>query len=246
MSETDDREKELKALAARLGVEISDFPLLDRALTHASYAAEVDHPLPDYESLEFLGDAVLGLAVGHHLFEAFPNRTPGEYSKMRAGLVNRRSVARAAGELGIARAIRLGKGEELSGGRQRISLIADCLEALIAAVYLDCGWDIARAFVARVFAHELARAHELDRVWDFKSRLQDFCQARHYPLPHFEVVRSEGPDHKKEFEVEVSIGKQPLGRGRGPTKKEAAQFAARAALESIAAQNGSQDTCPPV
>ncbi len=235
MCEQGTREDELRGLASRLGLEIHDLGLLDRALTHSSASAEWPHPLPDYESLEFLGDAVLGLAVGHDLFEKFPERTPGEYSRMRAGLVNRRSVARVAGELGIARVIRLGRGEESSGGRQRTSLIADCLEALIAAVYLDQGWEVARAFVVRVFAHELERAHELDRVWDFKSRLQDYCQANHIPLPHFEVVCSEGPDHKKEFEVEVTIQGKALGRGRGSTKKEAEQNAAGAALNQIEA-----------
>ncbi len=227
-----EREPLLHELAARLGLEVKDVSLFERALTHASVASESPEPTRDYESLEFLGDAVLGLVVAHHLFEVFPDRTPGEYSKMRAGLVNRRSVARAANELGLAQYIRLGKGEELAGGRQRIALVADCLEALIAAVYLDSGWDTVRSFIARVFAHELSRAHDVERVWDYKSRLQDRCQAKRLPLPQFVVILSEGPDHKKEFEVEVSIDGIPSGRGRGHTKKEAEQHAARAALES--------------
>jgi ribonuclease III len=229
-----DRETELFALATRLGIEINDVSPFDRALTHASAAAETSVPAPDYESLEFLGDAVLGMAVAHHLFETLPDRTPGEYSKMRAGLVNRRSVGRVATELGIASAILLGKGEEVAGGRQRIALLADCLEALIAAVYLDSGWDTARAFVVRIFQHELNRAHAADQVWDYKSRLQDYCQARRIPLPQFTVVRSEGPDHRKEFELGVSICGVPMGYGRGHTKKEAEQHAAKAALENEA------------
>lgn len=228
----DERETVLRELAVRIGIEVKDFALFDRALTHASVASEASEPIHDYESLEFLGDAVLGLAVAHHLFEAFPDRTPGEYSKMRAGLVNRRSVARAADGIGLAPYVRLGKGEELAGGRQRISLVADCLESLIAAVYLDSGWEAARAFIVRVFAQELGRAQDGDRIWDYKSRLQDRCQAKRLPLPHFSVVHSEGPDHKKEFVVEVSIAGTPQGRGRGHTKKEAEQQAARAALET--------------
>jgi len=232
MADRDGRAAELNALLGRLGLPIHDPTLYDHALTHASRVAESDEDLGDYESLEFLGDAVLGLAVSHHLFKTLPDRTPGEYSRMRAGLVNRRTVARVARELDIAPAIRLGKGEERSGGRERTSLIADCLESLIGAIYLDSGWQVAHDFVIRAFADELGRAHEADRVWDFKSRLQNYCQAEHIDLPNFRVVRSEGPDHEKEFEIEVHLRGQAVGRGRGLSKKEAEQRAARQALEN--------------
>jgi ribonuclease-3 len=228
-----EREAELRALASRLGYTMRDVSVFDRALTHASIFAEAGAPGKDYESLEFLGDAVLGLAVAHHLFETLPDRTPGEYSRMRAGLVNRKNAARVGLALDIAPVIRLGKGEELSGGRGRISLIADCLEALIGAIYLDSGWECARDFVVRAFHGELERAHQIDRVWDFKSRLQNHCQAEHIPLPVFELIRSEGPDHKKEFEVMVWVNGEPAGTGRGPSKKEAGQSAARATLEKL-------------
>ncbi len=231
MSDHEARFGELHELALRLGIAVGDVALFDRALTHASIVAEADAPAQDYEALEFLGDAVLGLAAAHALFETLPDRTPGEYSRMRAGLVNRDAVARVAKELDIAPAIRLGRGEELSGGRQRTALIADCLEALIGAVYLDSGWEAAREFVVRVFGQEIVRARRQDRVWDFKSRLQNFCQGERIPLPKFEVIRSEGPDHEKEFEVRVLVRGEPAGTGRGSTKKEAAQNAAREALE---------------
>lgn len=225
------REEELRDLAQRLGVTIQNVTLYDRALTHSSLVSEGSGPALDYESLEFLGDAVLGLAVAHHLFETTPDRTPGEYSRIRAILVNRGCVARVAQKLEISPAIRLGRGEELSGGRQRASLLADCLEALIGAVYLDCGWTVANEFVVRIFGNELDRAHELDRAWDFKSRLQNYCQAKRIPLPQFILVHSEGPDHCKEFEVEVHLRDTAMGSGRGMTKKEAEQNAAREALE---------------
>ncbi len=217
-------------MAARLGFEIHDILLFDRALTHASMAAEVAGPMHDYESLEFLGDAVLGLAVAHYLYEVLPDRSPGEYSRLRAGLVNRRAVARVARELDIAPAIQLGKGEEMSGGRQRTALVSDCLESLIGALYLDSGWEVARAFVVRVFSDEFERSLKSGQVWDYKSRLQNYCQGKRLGLPRFELVRSEGPDHKKEFEVQVLIQDKPLGCGRGSTKKEAEQHAAREAL----------------
>jgi len=228
-----ERKAELCALAHRLGFSIHNADLFDHALTHASIYVDASGPGKDYESLEFLGDAVLGLAVAHHLFEALPDRTPGEYSRMRAGLVNRKNAARVGLELDIAPAIRLGKGEELSGGRGRISLIADCIEALIGAIYLDSGWECERDFVVRIFRGELDRAHEFNRVWDFKSRLQNHCQAEHIGLPVFELIRSDGPDHKKEFEIMAWVGGVPSGTGRGASKKEAEQNAARAALEQL-------------
>lgn len=232
MDDRDARSEVLRALAARLGIDVHDFALFDRALTHASLVAESVEATSDYEALEFLGDAVLGLAVAHRLFELTPERTPGDYSRLRAGLVNRGCVARVAQALDLGPVIRLGKGEELSGGRERTALLADCLEALIGAVYLDSGWETARAFVDRIFEEEIAQCLRQERVWDYKSRLQNYCQAQHMPLPQFDVIRSEGPDHCKEFEVEVALRGRPVGRGRGATKKEAEQQAARAALES--------------
>ncbi len=225
------RARELRHLAERLGVQFKDWGLLDRALTHASISGETAAPVPDYETLEFLGDAVLGLAAAEHLYEVVPDRTPGEYSRMRAALVNRRCLARIARTLDLAPAIRLGKGEEQAGGRSRAALLADCLEAVIGAIYRDRGWRPAREFVERVFADEFGRAEALDRVWDYKSRLQHYCQAERIPLPVFQVVRSEGPDHRKEFEVEVLLDGEAAGLGRGLSKKEAEQDAARAALE---------------
>lgn len=226
----DDRAQALASLAARLGVSFRDLSLLDQALTHASVVCEVEGDLADYESLEFLGDAALGLAIADGLYAHLPDLSPGEYSRMRAGMVNRRSLAQLAQDLEIAPLIRLGKGEELSGGRHRTSLLADCLEALIGAIYLDQGWNTVRDFVLRVFAPELEQAGTTDKIWDYKSRLQHYCQAEHMPLPSFVVVTSRGPDHLKEFEVEVLLRGQPAGRGTGMSKKEAEQNAARAAL----------------
>ncbi|NIA13212.1 MAG: ribonuclease III [Nitrospiraceae bacterium] len=225
------RDEELSGLCSRLDLGIRDLALLDRALTHASILPENEESTHDYESLEFLGDAVLGLAVAHYLYEHVPDRAPGDYSRMRAGLVNRRCLAQVATELDIAPAIRLGKGEEMAGGRKRKALLADCLEALIGAIYLDRGWEAVREFVARAFEEQFGHELAAERVWDFKSLLQNYCQAKRIPLPEFTVVRSEGPDHRKEFEVEVSLGGAPIGRGRGTTKKEAEQNAAREALE---------------
>jgi len=232
------RAEALERVCSVLGFRIENLELLDRALTHASLVTESRETIQDYEALEFVGDAVLGLAVARYLYEHVPDRTPGEYSRMRAGLVNRRCLARIADGLDIAPAIRLGKGEELSGGRRRRSLLADCLEALIGVVYLERGEEAARGFVSRIIEPEFERELTSDRVWDYKSRLQNYCQALRIGLPVFEVVRAAGPDHKKEFEVEVLLEGAPSGRGKGPTKKEAEQNAARVALEREGERGG--------
>lgn len=221
----------LRSLAARLGINVNDYALLDRALTHASASADVSDTLHDYESLEFVGDAVLGLAVAHHLFQQQPNRGPGDYTKMRACVVNRKTLAYRAGQLDIGSTVLLGKGEERAGGRKRSALLADCMEAVIGALYLDQGWEAAKDFVERVFETELNEAQLASTVWDFRSMLQIYCQSKQLSLPDFVVVSAKGPDHKKEFEVEVSLRGEVVGRGRGTTKKEAEQEAAHMALK---------------
>lgn len=224
------RSEALRAFAHALGVDIGDVELFDRALTHASIAADGPDAPPDYESLEFLGDAVLGLAAAHYLFKTLPGLTPGEYTRLRAALVNRDSVARVGAALELAPLVRLGRGEELSGGRQRRALLADCLEAFIGAVYLDSGWATARGLVERLFSAEFARAQHTAIRGDSKSRLQEFCQARQWGLPDFVVVEEAGPDHDKHFTVEVIVEGKAVGRGEGRSKKSAHQDAARAAL----------------
>lgn len=230
MTEHEERVAELEGLATRLGYTMRDATIYDRALTHASSLPDDAPGTLDYESLEFLGDAVLGLAIAHHLFEMMPDRRPGDYSRVRAGLVNRKCVARVGQHLDIAPHIRLGKGEEQSGGRSRTALVADCMEALIGAIYLDQGYEAAHEFVTRVFAQDVEAARHSNLHGDYKSRLQNYCQAQRISLPRFSLVRSEGPDHQKTFEVEVTIRDLSMGRGIGTTIKGAEQEAAREAL----------------
>lgn len=230
MRDDNDRVAELHRLAARLGYTMRNVTLFDRALTHASSLPGEAPGVLDYESLEFLGDAVLGLAIAHHLFESMPDRRPGDYSRLRAGLVNRKSVARVGRALDIAPYIRLGKGEEQAGGRTRTALVADCMEALIGALYLDQGYEAAQHFVVAAFAGQVEAARRSQIHGDYKSRLQNHCQSLRIGLPQFKVIRSEGPDHQKSFEVEVMVRDTASGRGTGPTIKEAEQAAAREAL----------------
>lgn len=227
------RDAALRAFAHEHGVDVGDVELFDRALTHASIAADGPDAPPDYESLEFLGDAVLGLAAAHYLFKTLPGLTPGEYTRLRAALVNRDSVARVGTQMNLAPLVRLGRGEEMSGGRHRRALIADCLEAFIGAVYLDSGWATARGFVERLFSAEFARAQVTAISGDSKSRLQEYCQARQWSLPEFVVVEESGPDHDKHFTIEVRVDGQPRGCGEGRSKKSAQQEAARAALHLL-------------
>ncbi|MFA7692662.1 MAG: ribonuclease III [Candidatus Hydrogenedentes bacterium] len=223
----------LRELTEALGLKLPSYEALDEALTHASCLCEPDsEELRCYESLEFLGDAVLDLAVSDFLFNRFPDGNPGRFTEMRATIVNRNSVAEVARRLGIGAYIRLSKGEEVLNGRNRLSLLADSLEAVIGAVYQTLGWAAAHAFICDAFASELNQVRMEAPVWDYKSKLQHYCQAQHIALPHF-VTKDEGPDHKKVFFVDVFVQDQHLGSGRGSSKKEAEQRAAQQALHMI-------------
>lgn len=232
MGEKSSRNEELRALGSRLGLDLGSFNLLDRAVTHASAVGDRPEFSGNNESLEFLGDAVLGLAVADWLHEHVPNLSPGQYTQMRARVVNKQTLARVAKGLDIGSAVRLSRGEESSGGRDRQGLLADCLEAVVGAVFLGEGWETAKRFVVRILENELRAAPESRGEWDYRSQLQNYCQARQWPLPVFDVVAESGPDHQKTFEVAVTLHDRVVGIGHGNTKKEAEQCAARAALES--------------
>ncbi len=231
MSDSASREAELGALVSRLGLSLSGLRLLDRALTHASALGDFPELAGNNESLEFLGDAVLGLAVAQWLYEHVPDLSPGQYTQMRARVVNRHSLANSAEAIDLGRFVRLGRGEESAGGRRRPALLADCFEAMVGAVFLEAGWPAARDFVIRILGNELEAAPHTAKEWDYRSQLQIFCQSRQWPLPEFEVTSESGPDHKKTFEVTVKVRGQVAGTGRGKTKKDAEQDAAKAALD---------------
>ena len=226
------RETELRALVSRLGLSLGSIHLLNRALTHASVVGDFPDATGNNESLEFLGDAVLGLAVAEWLYAQVPDLAPGEYTQMRAQVVNKRSLATVAESLELGAHVRMSRGEESAGGRHRQGLLADCFEAMVGAVFLDAGWTAARDFVVRCLRAELEAAPHSAGDWDYRSQLQNFCQARQWPLPEFVVTSESGPDHRKVFEVTVKVRGAAAGSGRGATKKEAEQSAARAALRS--------------
>ena len=225
----------LQALQDRLGHRFGQPALLSEALRHSSFVNEQGDPdLRDNERLEFLGDAVLNLIVGLMLMERYPTRPEGELSQMRANLVNERQLARIAVSLALGDCLLLGKGEAQDSGFRKESILADTLEALVAAVFLDGGYTAAANLVRRHFADPVERIcrPEVDR--DHKSRLQELAQSAHKTLPQYRILETSGPDHAKIFEVELRID-DVVTRGLGKSKKAAEQDAARQALTLLAA-----------
>ena len=222
-------------LEAALGYVFHDARGLERALTHRSYLNEPKHgePSEDNERLEFLGDAVLTLIVSEALAHRHPEAAEGALSKMRSRLVSEAALAQVAQRLGLGAYMRLGRGEELSGGREKRSLLANVMEALIAAVYQDGGYDAARRVMVAVLEPELAEIGDGGIGIDYKTQVQERCQQQLGLLPDYRVCRESGPDHRKVFHVELSIAGQLYGEGTGTTKKEAEQQAAMAAWERL-------------
>lgn len=217
-------------LLQALQVEVES-ELLDRALMHRSYAYE-NGGLPTNERLEFLGDSVLGLIVTDTLFRSYPDLPEGQLAKLRAAVVNMRALAGVARGLDLGAYVRLGKGEEGTGGRDKSSILADTLEAVIGAVYLDQGLAVADKLVHRLFDPLIARAARLGAGLDWKTSLQELTAAEMLGVPEYHVEES-GPDHQKFFRAYVRIGSQTYGQGEGRSKKEAEQQAAEAAWTGI-------------
>jgi ribonuclease-3 len=221
-------------LEKRLGVVFADRATALAALTHKSYVNEHRAGASgDNERLEFLGDAVIDLAVSHRLMERFPGAREGDLSKMRAAVVDEQGLAAMARDVDLGALLRLGRGEELTGGRRKASLLADAMEAVVAAVYLGDGLDGVLALVDRFLGEAFARAAAgtLDR--DYKTQLQEQAQSRLRATPRYRVVAELGPDHAKIFEVEVDLRGEVLGRGAGRSKKDAEQAAAKLAIEAL-------------
>lgn len=221
-------EMQVRALERKLLISFPDQSLGLAALTHKSYTNEHrEDSASDNERLEFLGDAVIDLAISHRLMERFPTASEGELSKLRALIVNEEGLAKVARRLGLGDLLLLGRGEELTGGRTKNSVLADALEAVIGAVYLSSGWDKVMELVDRHFAEALQGVAEGRSGQDYKTRLQEEVQNRLRLSPKYRVISETGPDHEKVFEVEVSINSELSARGTGRSKKEAEQAAAR-------------------
>jgi ribonuclease III len=224
------------SIEASLGYRFRRRELLDLALTHPSHAHEADAP-GDYERLEFLGDALLGAVAADWLYRGRPDRPEGELSKLKSFLVARPALAAHARELGLGEALRLGVGEERSGGRQKDSLLADSLEAVFGAVFLDGGFAAVEAAI-RPLLERTAGGQVGPRHFDAKTRLQERVQASGGALPRYRLVAEVGPDHDKTFQVECLLDGRAAGRGEGRSKKVAEQEAAAAALVELERAGG--------
>jgi ribonuclease-3 len=221
-----------KALDRALGVRFRDGALRETALTHRSFAFEQDLPVNN-ERLEFLGDAVLGLVVTDMAFRELPGMPEGELAKLRAAVVNMTALADVARDLRVGEHVRLGKGEEMSGGRDKASILADALEAIIGAVYLDRGLDTARKMIERLFRPRMIAYVRGEGGRDYKTILQELASSDLRALPEYRIVER-GPDHQKEFTATVHLLGEPWGTGSGRSKKEAEQRAAHEAYRRLA------------
>jgi ribonuclease III len=229
---------ELEPLERRIGYRFRDRGVLEHALTHRSRVHEdASGGVFDNESMEFLGDSVLGFVIADMLFREFPQHNEGQKSKLKASIVSAASLARLGEKIDIGHYLILGRGEEKTGGRQKHALIADCYEALIAAIYLDGGIESARGFIGRQFADLIDEARRTGAhaafTEDYKSALQEWLQSHDRGLPAYRLAAEIGPAHRRLFDVEVLVDGEPIGRGEGKSKKEAAQAAAKLALERL-------------
>jgi ribonuclease-3 len=223
-------------LQNRLAYNFRDENLLRLALTHPSVAHEQNHPLPHNQRLEFLGDSVLGLVLSRELYEKFPGADEGELTKSRAKMVNAASLAAHGRALNLGAHLVLSRGEENTGGRERASALADAFEALLGAIFLDGGFDMAREFILREFAADFGELVLPAGIDNPKGELQELLQSKSPRAPHYELISAEGPDHDRNFICAVSHEGVELARGHGKSKKAAESDAALAALNKLRAQ----------
>jgi len=232
---------ELEPLERRIGYRFKDRGLLEHALTHRSRVHEdASGGVFDNESMEFLGDSVLGFVIADMLFRQFPHHNEGQKSKLKASIVSAASLARLGDKINLGEFLILGRGEEKTGGRRKHALIADCYEALIAAIYLDGGVEPVRGFIERQFAGLIQEARRTGAhatfTEDYKSALQEWLQSHDRGLPAYRLAGEIGPAHRRLFDVEVVVNGVPVARAEGKSKKEAAQAAAKLALDRLSSE----------
>lgn len=225
----------MESLEKRLDYKFKDIKLLKNALTHSSYANEVRSGVTSNERLEFLGDSVLSIIVSEHIYKNFPNMPEGELTRLRASLVCEKALCTFSRELDLGSYLLLGKGEDKGGGRERDSILADAFEAVLAALFLDGGMEVAKRHVMRFVLRELSN-HIEDSFKDYKTLLQEIIQRNPEESVSYELIGEEGPDHDKRFTVEVHLNSNVIGKGTGKSKKQAEQMAAKQALDLMGEQ----------
>ncbi len=227
--------KSLNRLQEKLGHKFKKLEYLGEAISHRSYTQTApDAPFQSYERLEFLGDSVLGMVIAEALFKRFSPMGEGELTKTKANLVNVHTLSRISREIGLNKFVRLSDEEERAGGRERNSIVADCLEAVIGAIFLDGGIRAARKFIYHNFLENMDIILSDQALRNFKGELLELVQAHSVQSPRYEVIKTEGPDHNKKFTVAVFLNNTKLGTGSGHNKKEAEQHAARKGLQKLA------------
>ena len=223
-------------LEKAIGYRFSNITLLQNALTHSSYANECWHDsLKSNERLEFLGDSILGMVVAEYLYRNFPSRTEGELTKMRADMVCEKALARVADRLKLGSYLLLGHGEEQTGGRERASILADAVESVIAACFLDGGMVAAQSFIDRFVLRDVP-VTKLQNV-DYKTQLQELVQQKKNQVLSYDLIGESGPDHDKRFEVALTLNGKVVGTGSGSSKKRAEQAAAAVAIRTLFSEN---------
>lgn len=233
------KENKLIHLQRKINYFFKNPSLLNRALTHKSFANEVGEP--ENEKLEFLGDAIIGMLVSEYLYTRFPRYSEGRMSTIKSAVVSRPTLARKAGDIELGSYLLLGKGEEGSDGRKRPSILANAFEAVVAAIYLDSSLEQCRPFVVKQLEGEIEKISSRGFGKDHKGMLQEYAQSEYGFIPDYHVISTEGPEHKKFFEVTVSLKRIVWGRGKGASKKEAEKAAAKNAWEYILGFSGKLD-----
>lgn len=228
------RKKLLRTLQKKINYRFKSLDLLEQGLCHKSYCHEkVNLELNDNERLEFLGDAVLDLVIGHLIMERHPDYPEGKLTRLRAAMVNKSRLAKIAQEINLGDYLLLGKGEEMTGGRQKNSILAASLEAILAAIYLDGGFKKAFAVISSLFSPHLEELVASQEYQDFKTQLQEFAQEAFKATPRYQLAKQIGPDHDKIFGVKVFLQDKVVGMGAGKSKKEAEQRAAQKSLQKL-------------
>ena len=232
-----DRERELLVFIRESHIIISNLELLNLAFTHRSYANETSEMVDNNERLEFLGDSVLGMCVADWLFRNLPAKAEGDFSKIKSVVVSEDSLAMIARKLHVDKYLLIGKGEENTGGRDKKALLADCMEALFAACYLDSGFEAAKSFVMRYLEQQIRAVLDDDYHRDYKTSLQEYMQKRWRKVPSYTLVKKPGPEHDYTFFVEVDVNGKVFGPASGVNKKQAEQMAAKLAYDQLVKPN---------
>jgi ribonuclease III len=228
-----ERKKELQLFEKHAKLRFRRLEFLNQAFTHRSFAHEAGENGENNERLEFLGDSVLGLVVAEYVYATLPDQPEGELARIKSFVVSEASLSEISRSLRVDNFILIGKGEEYSGGRSKKTILADCLEAIIGAYYLDSGFPAAQRFVQTMLIPEINKVLENRHAKDYKTLLQEWVQKRMKTYPKYRVMQKTGPDHDKTFWIEVHVGDRSFGAGKGKNKKEAEQEAARLAWESL-------------